>query len=124
MPSYHVDNDLNFVKDPPTNKDLSDIANAYQKKYFPGPSPELEIEITAHPEFGGTAAYAPTEKKIFIAKGLTAFEKCTRIALLHEMVHANLHVRGLDPDPKHEHGPEFKAEVKRLMAAGAYDDLL
>jgi hypothetical protein len=40
------------------------------------------------------------------------------------MIHANLHLKGYDLDPKHEQGTEFKAEVKRLMGLGAYDDLL
>jgi hypothetical protein len=41
------------------------------------------------------------------------------------MIPANLHHKGLDADPTHhQHPPEFKAEVKRLMNLGAYDDLL
>ena len=55
---------------------------------------------------------------------MTEFENTLKIALLHEMIHANMHSRGFDADPNHEHPPEFKAEVKRLMALGAYDDLL
>ena len=39
-------------------------------------------------------------------------------------IHANMHARGFDADPNHEHPPEFKAEVKWLMALGAYVDLL
>jgi hypothetical protein len=47
-----------------------------------------------------------------------------RISLLHELIHANLHAAGKkDPDGD-DHGVLFKAELKRLMSAGAYDPLL
>ena len=39
-------------------------------------------------------------------------------------IHANMHARAFDADPNHEHLPNFKAEVKWLMALGAYDDLV
>lgn len=55
---------------------------------------------------------------------MTEFENTLKIVLLHEMIHADMHARGFDADSNHEHPPEFKAEVKRLMAFGAYDDLL
>ena len=37
--------------------------------------------------------------------------------LLHEMVHVKL-------NNKYGHGPRFKRELKRLILAGAFDDLL
>lgn len=66
----------------------------------------------------------PAAKKIWLAERVTEFENTLKIALLHEMIHANMHAHGFDADPNHEHPPEFKAEVKRLMALGAYEDLL
>jgi hypothetical protein len=41
-----------------------------------------------------------------------------------EAFNAHLAARGFDADPNHEPPPEFKAEVKRSMALGAYDGLL
>ena len=53
-------------------------------------------------------------------------EKLVRILLLHEMVHSTLFLQSHARDEKQEdgHGPRFRAEVKRLMSAGAYDTLL
>jgi hypothetical protein len=59
-----------------------------------------------------------------IAQTITKFDDTTKIALLHEMIHPNLHACGLDADPNDEHGPEFRSEVRRLMAANTYDNLL
>lgn len=114
----------NMVEDPLTTKDLSDLANAYQTKYFLGVKVTVTINVTDNAQFEATAAYEPDTKTIFIAKRITGMSNTVRIALLHEMIHANLHYKGLDADPTHQHPPEFKAEVKRLMKLGAYDDLL
>ena len=43
--------------------------------------------------------------------------KATKITLLHEMCHVKLHNKG-------GHGPKFKKELRRLILAGAFDDLL
>lgn len=124
MPTYHTDEDWNLVKDPLTAKELSNLANAYQQKYFPGPPPEIEINVNPNPQFPGMACFDPAAMTIHIAQRITEFDKTTKIALLHEMVHANLYARGLNADPSHEHGQQFRAEVKRLMDLGAYDNLL
>lgn len=124
MPSYHMDENWNLVKDPLTAQDISDLANAYQSEYFPGAPPKITINVNPNPQFQGTACFDASTMTIHIAQRITAFDNTTKIALLHEMIHANLHARGLDADPNHEHGPNFRAEVKRLMNAGAYDTLL
>jgi hypothetical protein len=124
MPSYHIDENWNLVKNPLTAKDISDLANAYQQKYFPGQSPKITINVNPNEKFQGMACFDPSKMTIHIAQRITEFDNTTKVALLHEMIHANLHARGFDADPGHEHGPEFRAEVKRLMAAGAYDALL
>jgi hypothetical protein len=47
-----------------------------------------------------------------------------KISLLHELIHANLHVAGQHDPAGDNQGEQVKAELKRLMTAGAYDSLL
>jgi hypothetical protein len=124
MPQYVIDDKWNLIKGPMSVQEISVLANEYQSKYFSSPEPSITIEVTSNPEFQGAACYEPSAKKIWLAERVTEFEKTLKIALLHEMIHANLHASGFIADHDHEHGPEFRAEVKRLMAAGAYDELL
>ena len=47
----------------------------------------------------------------------TEWTKVVRTTILHEAVHVKLM-------GKHGHGPKFKKELRRLILAGAFDDLL
>lgn len=123
MPEFYLDDDWNVVKAPMSMQDISQWANLYQKRYFPDVMPPVTITINTHPDFGGAACFDSTEMMIHIAERITPLENMTKIALLHEMIHVKLHTEGTD-DGREEHGTRFKAEVKRLMQAGAYDDLL
>ena len=124
MTHYFIDDQWNLIKGPLSVDEISMLANEYQGKYFPGQKPTVSIQVTNSPQFHGAGCYEPSAKKIWLAERVTEFENTLKIALLHEMIHANMHARGFDADPNHEHPPEFKAEVKRLMALGAYEDLL
>jgi hypothetical protein len=124
MTHYFIDDQWNLIKGPLSVDEISKLANEYQDKYFAGQKLTVSIQVTDSPQFHGAGCYEPAAKKIWLAERVTQFENTLKIALLHEMIHANMHARGFDADPNHEHPHEFKAEVKRLMALGAYDDLL
>jgi hypothetical protein len=124
MTHYFIDDQWNLIKGPMSVEEISMLANEYQDQYFPGRKPTVSIQVTNSPQFHGVGCYEPAVKRIWLAERVTEFENTLKIALLHEMIHANMHARGLDADPNHAHPPEFKAEVKRLMTLGAYDDLL
>ena len=47
---------------------------------------------------------------------LAVYPKYMKIVLLHECVHLKY--------PRFTHGKKFKAEIKRLFDAGAFDSLL
>lgn len=55
--------------------------------------------------------------KLHFDKGGTAVDDFVLICLLHAMIHLSLPALS-------EHGPDFDKEKRRLMRAGAYDDLL
>ena len=109
-----------LVKDPATVDVLCRWANDYHAKYFTGAAPDVHIAIVD--DAGGAACFDPTSKTAYIEKAITPFEKFSRIALLHEMVHIALLAKDRDADEKH--GDRFTKEVRRLMQAGAYDNLL
>ena len=50
------------------------------------------------------------------------FVKLCCILVLHELIHSSLCKENGDPNERH--GARFKAELKRLMDAGAYAKLL
>jgi hypothetical protein len=124
MTHYFIDDQCNLIKGPMSVDEISKLANEYQDQYFHGQKPRVSIQVTNSRQFHGAGCYEPAVKRIWLAERVTEFENTLKIALLHEMIHANMHVRGFEADPNHAHPPEFKAEVKRLMALCAYDDLL
>jgi hypothetical protein len=120
MTSFSMDEHGNIIKDPATEDDLSRWANAYHEKYFTGPAPDIHIKIVD--DAGGVACFNTESKTACIDVSTTRSEKFTRIALLHEMVHINLF--GTTGNPDADHGTAFITEIKRLMQARAYDQLL
>ncbi|MGA9896777.1 MAG: SprT-like domain-containing protein [Terriglobales bacterium] len=121
----HYEDD-SIVESPATVEDLCQWMSDFQQKYFEDREITISVAITQKNELGGTACFgAATENGgiVSVPEELLPFGKCLKIVLLHEMIHANLHVTG-KTDPGNGHGELFKAEVKRLMNAGAYDSLL
>jgi len=121
MTDYFMDEDRNLVREAATAQDLSNWANNYHKKYFAGWSePSIQIQITD--EAGEMGCFVPALKVIRLPDALTTFQKSCRIVLLHELVHVELYTQCGDADSNH--GERFKAQVKRLIGCGAYDNLL
>ena len=115
-----------ITQSPATVEDLCQWMSEYQQKYFEDREITISVAIAQKNELGGTACFgAATENGgiVSVSKELLPFGKCLKIVLLHEMIHANLHVTGKH-DPENHHDESFKAEVKRLMNEGAYDSLL
>jgi|SRR5271167_319909 len=120
MTEFFMDEDGNIPREAATTNDLVAWANDYDQKYFSGSSPDITIAIDCR--LGSAGCFMPDERKIYIPKGLTAFEKPCRIVLLHEMVHIKL--GGENGDFDELHGQRFKSEIARLIQCGAYDNLL
>ena len=96
MTHYFIDDQWNLIKGPLSVDEISKLANEYQDKYFPGQKPTVSIQVTNSPQFQGVGCYEPATKKIWLAERVTEFENTLKIALLHEMIHANMHARGFD----------------------------
>jgi hypothetical protein len=72
-----------------------------------------------------SGAYYPIKKQILIESALKDFSSYVTIVLLHEMIHADLDLRGYIGYPTDGgHGMLFQVELNRLYQAGAYDSLL
>jgi hypothetical protein len=73
-----------------------------------------------HPR--GPSVYFPEKILIAISERITPFHELAKIALLHEVIHVKLYAENEDADEAH--GKRFQAEMQRLIAAGAYNNLL
>jgi SprT-like family len=122
MAEYYLDEDWNLVKVPATANDLCQWATIFQQKYFSDCNPNVTVAVNTNPKFMGAAAFDPTTMTIHISERVTPLESVAKVCLLHEMVHIKLFMENKDPDEKHAR--RFRAEIKRLMLAGAYDRLL
>lgn len=72
-----------------------------------------------------SGAYYNNRKWILIDSGLKAYHNITSVVLLHEMVHADLDLRGYKGYPYDGgHGMLFQVELDRLYKCGAFDGLL
>jgi hypothetical protein len=91
----------------------------YEKSYFDGQRLVLAVEIK--PKLPDYAVYG-LFGIVDISDEVTRSPRLVRILLLHELIHGKLfHATG---DSEIKHGSRFRAEVKRLLAAGAYDTIL
>ncbi len=108
---------------PVTVRQMMRWVRAYERSYFNGERLVLGIEIKYKlPQIACLGLFSFVE----ISDEVLRSEKLIRILLLHEMVHSKLFLQSHRRDEKQEdgHGPRFRAEIKRLMSAGAYDTLL
>lgn len=64
------------------------------------------------------------EFQIMIDQHIAYSYQNTTIALLHEMIHADLQLRGYKDYPGEQHGMTFQGELVRLIQEGAFDALL
>jgi len=121
----HYENDT-LVQSPATVEDMCQWMSEYQEKYFEGRKITVVVATVTKRDLHGGGCFGATMSdggQITFSEELLPFGKCLKIVLLHELIHANLHVTG-KRDPDKDHGESFKAEVKRLMNEGAYDSLL
>lgn len=122
MTQYYLDEDWNLVQASATATDLSTWANTFQQRYFPGCDPSVSVAVNTNPKFTKVAAFDPTTMTIHISERIVPFHDIAKICVLHEMIHVNLYTQNKDADKAH--GARFKAEIKRLFNAGAYENLL
>lgn len=100
-------------------QDFYDWAN---QKYFKYQLPHVAVGFykERNMDYYG-CSFTPIKAKFVHTVVLNPYfkdwSKVNRITLLHEMVHVKLNGR-------HGHGPKFKKELRRLILAGAFDDLL
>jgi hypothetical protein len=108
---------------PVTARQMMRWVRSYEKRYFKNERLILGFEIKHKlPQIASLGLFSFME----ISDDILCSEKLVRILLLHEMVHSKLFLQNHRRDQKQEqgHGPRFRAEIKRLISAGAYDQLL
>jgi SprT-like family len=108
---------------PVTPRQMLRWVRSYEKIYFNSERLVLGIEIKHKlPQIAFLGLFSFIE----ISDDILRSEKLVRILLLHELIHSKhfLQSHRRDEKQEHGHGPRFRAEIKRLMSAGAYDKLL
>lgn len=108
---------------PVTVRQMMRWVRSYEKRYFKNERLVLGVEIKHKlPQMASLGLFSFIE----ISDDILRSERLVRILLLHEMAHSTLFLQSHHRDEKqeHGHGPRFRAEIKRLMSAGAYDKLL
>ena len=111
------------------SRGLTFAYHTINRKYFEGRLPNLEVyyePMRLQKNRGGmctTSGYTAIAKGgriLFIAINdkLRKFEDLAELVLLHECIHVKY---PLDPD---DHGPRFQKERRRLIVAGAIDEIL
>lgn len=113
------------------NKYLYAIFDEYNRKYFKGKLPSKETTVTFkifdRDEFcyGACAKYNEQQGRnkwdswhIGVNWELRHWDVVVRMTMLHEMAHLATRFES------GSHGSLWKAEIKRLIRSGAFDDLL
>lgn len=124
--AHFEDEDGISVKSPANIEDVCQWMCQYQQQYFDDRKITIVADMSKNQRLKATACFSPTLPdggSIIVSLELPQFTNCLKISILHELIHANLHVAGKH-DPDDDHGELFKAEVKRLMGLGAYDSLV
>jgi hypothetical protein len=113
----------NWSNKPITTRQMMRWVRSYEKSYFNNERLVLGIEIKHKlPQMACLGLFSFIE----ISDEIVRSKKLVRILLLHEMVHSRLFLRSCSRDARqeHGHGARFRTEIKRLMSAGAYDEIL
>jgi hypothetical protein len=123
--THFEDDEGVLVKSATRIEDVCQWMSEYQEQYFEDRKITVVADLPQNKQLRATACFCPTPEggSIMVSSELLRFSNCLGISLLHELVHANLHVTGKN-DPNDDHGEPFRAEIKRLMTEGAYDQLL
>jgi hypothetical protein len=123
--THFEDDEGVLVKSATRIEDVCQWMSEYQEQYFEDRKITVVADLPQNKQLRATACFCPTPEggSIMVSSELLRFSNCLRISLLHELVHANLHITGKN-DPNDDHGEPFKGEIQRLMNAGAYDQLL
>ena len=125
--THFEDEDEALVKSPAQIEDVCQWMAEYQQKYFDDQKITIVADLSQNKHLKATACFIPTRPDggcISVSSELLRFSNCLKISLLHELIHAYLHGAGKQDPTGDDHGELFKAELKRLMNAGAYDPLL
>ncbi len=97
------------------------LKRAYRKynyKYFDGQLPNPPEVKILWAEMGNQLMGYQLEDEIVLSRKYHRHDSLWRATLLHEMCHIST------IDEKNEHGPKFRKELRRIIIAGAFDDLL
>lgn len=125
--THFEDEDGALVKSAAKIEDVCQWMAEYQQQYFDDRKITIVADLSQNKHLRATACFGPTLPDggcISVSSELLRFSNCMKISLLHELIHANLHAAGKHDPAGDDHGELFKAELKRLMNAGAYDPLL
>lgn len=103
---------------------VAELKNMYTRcnhKWFRNvlpPVDEIKIgfKVMGGPD-AGMAGWSRGRDEVFINQRIRFNSMLVESTLIHEMAHMRL------PDPV-EHGPRFKKEMRRLLRAGAFDDIV
>jgi hypothetical protein len=108
-----------WISKPVTERQMLLWVRDYEKLYFSGRRIVLSVKI--QPKFPDYASYG-LFGVVDISDEVIRSPKLARILLLHELVHGKLFLDTRNSEITH--GAKFQAEVKRLIRAGAYDNIL
>lgn len=102
-----------------SNAKLKAYYKRYNKKYFGGKLPDINIRFgETHRKFviAETIFLGGHPSSIVIYRKFKRWDKIVLQSLLHEMVHVSLPVKIV-------HGPKFEAEMQRLAKLGAFKNV-
>lgn len=107
------------------SRELTYFYHEYNNEYFGGRLVNLEVYFRKMPKslryvrYGYTAIPDKGDAEyIVINKELIHWYEIARIVLLHEMIHVRY------PHIEPDHGKLFQKEKRRLIIAGAFDNLI
>jgi len=112
------------VRDLVYSRELTFQYHEYNRKYYRGRLPNIEVYFRSMPKskqdvLGYTATPEIGDAEyIVINKKLELWREIAEIVLLHEMIHVRF------PHAEPDHGKIFEKERRRLIVAGAFDDLI